>query len=77
MCIRDRLYKVTTNPIEARGQGLGMAAKAGALIRDPEFVQFHPTSINIGKDPAPLASEALRGDGAILRNQDGTAFMEK
>lgn len=71
------LYKVTTNPIEARGQGLGMAARAGALIRDPEFVQFHPTSINIGKDPAPLASEALRGDGAILRNQDSTAFMEK
>lgn len=71
------LYKVTTNPIEARGQGLGMAARAGALIRDPEFVQFHPTSINIGKDPAPLASEALRGDGAILRNQDGTPFMEK
>lgn len=71
------LYKVTTNPIEARGQGLGMAARAGAMICDPEFVQFHPTSINIGKDPAPLASEALRGEGAILRNQDGTAFMEK
>lgn len=71
------LYAVTTNPIEARGQGVGMAARAGALIRDPEFVQFHPTSINIGKDPAPLASEALRGDGAILRNGDGIAFMEK
>ncbi len=71
------LYKVTTNPIEARGQGLGMAARAGALICDPEFVQFHPTAININKDPAPLASEALRGEGAILRNKDGTAFMEK
>lgn len=71
------LYKVTTNPIEARGQGLGMAAKAGALITDPEFVQFHPTAINIGKDPAPLASEALRGEGAILKNKDGTPFMEK
>lgn len=71
------LFKVTTNPIEARGQGLGMAARAGALICDPEFVQFHPTAINIGKDPAPLASEALRGEGAILRNTNGFAFMEK
>lgn len=71
------LYKVTTNPVEARGQGLGMAARAGALICDPEFVQFHPTAINIGKDPAPLASEALRGEGAILRNSNGFAFMEK
>jgi L-aspartate oxidase len=71
------LYSVTTNPIEARGQGLGMAARCGALICDPEFVQFHPTSINIGRDPAPLASEALRGDGAVLRNADGTAFMAK
>ena len=71
------LYALTTNPIEARGQGLGMAARCGALICDPEFVQFHPTSINIGRDPAPLASEALRGDGAILRNADGTAFMAK
>jgi L-aspartate oxidase len=71
------LYQITTNPIEARGQGLGMAARAGALIGDPEFVQFHPTAINIGKDPAPLASEALRGEGAILRNNDGVAFMEK
>ncbi len=70
------LYAATTNPIEARGQGLGMAARAGALIRDPEFVQFHPTALNIGKDPAPLASEALRGDGAILRNQNGASFME-
>lgn len=71
------LYAVTTNPIEARGQGVGMAARAGALIRDPEFVQFHPTAINIGKDPAPLASEALRGEGAILKNADGTPFMAK
>ena len=70
------LYDATTNPIEARGQGLGMAARCGALIRDPEFVQFHPTALNIGKDPAPLASEALRGEGAILRNKNGASFME-
>ena len=53
------LYAVTTNPLEARGEGLGMAARAGAVIADPEFVQFHPTAIDIGRDPAPLATEAL------------------
>ncbi|MBD9493408.1 L-aspartate oxidase [Ensifer sp. ENS01] len=69
------LYAVTTNPWEACGQGLGMAARAGAIIADPEFVQFHPTAINIGKDPAPLATEALRGDGAQLLNAAGHRFM--
>ncbi|HRK64697.1 MAG TPA: FAD-binding protein, partial [Terricaulis sp.] len=56
------LYAVTTNPVTATGAGLGMAARAGALIADPEFVQFHPTAIDIGRDPAPLATEALRGE---------------
>ncbi|MDE3115777.1 MAG: FAD-binding protein, partial [Pseudomonadota bacterium] len=65
------LYAVTTNPPEARGEGVGMAARAGALIADAEFVQFHPTAIAIGKDPAPLASEALRGEGAILVDESG------
>jgi L-aspartate oxidase len=69
------LYGVTTNPLEARGEGLGMAARAGALIADPEFVQFHPTAIAIGKDPAPLATEALRGEGAVLINDRGERFM--
>ena len=69
------LYEVTTNPIQARGQGVGMAARAGAVIADPEFVQFHPTAINIGRDPAPLATEALRGEGAILVNDLGQRFM--
>lgn len=69
------LYQVTTNPAEARGAGLGMAAKAGAMIADPEFVQYHPTAIDIGHDPAPLATEALRGDGAILINRAGHRFM--
>lgn len=69
------LFAVTTNPVEAAGQGLGMAARCGALIGDPEFVQFHPTAIDICKDPAPLATEALRGDGAILVNRDGQPFM--
>ena len=69
------LYEVTTNPPQARGQGVGMAARAGAMIADPEFVQFHPTAIAIGRDPAPLATEALRGEGAILVNDRGERFM--
>ncbi len=69
------LYAVTTNPPEARGEGLGMAARAGAAIADAEFVQFHPTAIAIGRDPAPLATEALRGDGAILVDESGRRIM--
>lgn len=72
-----RLYRVTTNPPEARGIGLAMAARAGAVIADAEFVQFHPTAIDIGRDPAPLATEALRGDGAVLINRAGERFMLK
>lgn len=71
------LYGVTTNPLEARGEGLGMAARAGALIADPEFVQFHPTAIAVGRDPAPLATEALRGEGAVLVNDLGERFMTR
>ena len=70
------LYQVTTNPPEAMGQGLAMAARAGALIADPEFVQFHPTAIDIGRDPAPLATEALRGEGATLVNGKGESFVD-
>ncbi|PWB58377.1 MAG: L-aspartate oxidase [Bradyrhizobiaceae bacterium] len=69
------LYAVTTNPSEARGQGLAMAARAGAVLADTEFVQFHPTAIAVGRDPAPLATEALRGEGAILVNRAGERFM--
>ncbi len=69
------LYAVTTNPLESRGEGLGMAARAGAMIADPEFVQFHPTAIAIGRDPAPLATEALRGEGATLIDETGRRFM--
>lgn len=69
------LYAVTTNPPEANGQGLAMALNAGAVIADAEFVQFHPTALNVGRDPAPLASEALRGEGATLINADGRRFM--
>jgi L-aspartate oxidase len=71
------LFAVTTNPTEARGQGLAIAARAGAVIADPEFVQFHPTAIDIGRDPAPLATEAIRGEGATLVNKAGERFMRK
>ena len=70
------LYGVTTNPLEAGGSGLAIAASAGAVIADPEFVQFHPTAIMVGRDPAPLATEALRGEGAVLVNTEGERFMQ-
>jgi L-aspartate oxidase len=66
---------VTTNPREARGEGLALAALAGARLADTEFVQFHPTAIAIDADPAPLATEALRGEGAILVDAEGEPFM--
>ena len=69
------LYAHTTNPPRIRGQVIGMAARAGALMADPEFVQFHPTGFDIGEDPAPLATEALRGEGATLINRHGDRFM--
>lgn len=71
------LYAVTTNPSYARGEGLAMAARAGAVIADAEFVQFHPTALDVGKRPAPLASEALRGEGAVLLNREGERFMKR
>ncbi len=71
------LYAATTNPRAARGEGLALAALAGADILDPEFVQFHPTAIDCGADPAPLATEALRGEGARLVNANGEAFMHR
>ena len=69
------LFAHTTNPPRIRGQVIGMAARAGAVIADPEFVQFHPTAVDTGQDPLPLATEALRGEGAVLINKDGERFM--
>lgn len=69
------LYLKTTNPPSVRGLALGMAARAGAVIADAEFVQFHPTAIDVELDPKPLATEALRGEGAILINKHGERFM--
>ncbi len=69
------LFSKTTNPLGANGEALAMAARAGAVIADAEFVQFHPTAIDAGKDPVPLATEALRGEGAHLVNNTATRFM--
>ncbi len=68
------LYAVTTNPLEANGSGLGMALRAGAKVQDMEFVQFHPTALKSSKTPAPLLTEALRGEGATLINENGERF---
>ena len=70
------LYATTTNPAPVRGEGLGMAARAGALAGDPEFVQFHPTGLAVPGDPTPLASEALRGEGALLIDRSGRRIMD-
>ncbi|MEL6965921.1 MAG: L-aspartate oxidase [Pseudomonadota bacterium] len=69
------LYEKTTNPVESRGGGIGMAARAGAIVADMEFVQFHPTAMNVDRDPSPLATEALRGHGCTLVNDAGERFM--
>ena len=70
-----QLYKITTNSKEALGDGVGMAARAGAVLSDMEFVQFHPTAFDIGIDPAPLATEALRGEGALIVNTKDERFI--
>ncbi len=70
-----RLYKYTTNPVEATGDGLAMAARAGARLVDLEFVQFHPTALASDLDPMPLLTEALRGAGAVLIDDTGRRFL--
>jgi L-aspartate oxidase len=69
------LYHHTTNPKGSFGQGLALALRAGAALADMEFVQFHPTALDVGRDPMPLISEAVRGEGAILIDETGTRFM--
>ena len=72
-----RVYADTTNPDVATGDGVAMAWRAGAVISDIEFVQFHPTALHVEGAPRFLLSEALRGEGAILRNVRGERFMPR
>ena len=69
------IYANTTNPRSSYGEGIALAAQAGAILTDMEFVQFHPTGLDFGLDPTPLATEAIRGDGAFLVNQNNERFM--
>ena len=70
------LFAHSTNPLGAIGSGLALAARAGADLRDMEFVQFHPTALACGLDPMPLISEAVRGEGAVLVDETGHRFMD-
>ena len=68
-------FAVTTNPMVSTGDGIAMALRAGVAVADVEFMQFHPTALHHPSMPRPLLSEALRGEGAILRDERGLAFM--
>jgi L-aspartate oxidase len=73
-----QVYRTTTNPVIATGDGIGMVYRAKGRIENMEFIQFHPTALyQQGVSPAFLITEAVRGDGGILRNKKGEAFMEK
>jgi L-aspartate oxidase len=72
-----RVFLNTTNPDVATGDGVAMAYRAGAEISDIEFVQFHPTALHVENAPRFLLSEALRGEGGLLKNAAGERFMER
>ena len=72
-----QVFRETTNPPVATGDGIALAFHAGARLADLEFVQFHPTALNLTDAPRFLISEALRGEGARLVNGHGEAFMAR
>lgn len=72
-----QIFSVTTNPLEATGDGIAMALRAGAAVADVEFVQFHPTALHHERMPRPLLSEALRGHGALIRDINGDRFVDE
>ena len=72
-----QVFRETTNPPVATGDGVALAYHAGARVADLEFVQFHPTALNRAGAPRFLLSEALRGEGARLVNDRGEAFMTR
>ena len=71
-----RVYAATTNQAESTGDGLAMAARAGASLTGLEFVQFHPTALDVNADTTPLLTEALRGEGALLVDAGGRRIMD-
>ena len=72
-----QVYRYTTNPLVATGDGFAIAHRAGATLADMEFVQFHPTALATRENPLALVSEAVRGEGAILLNSAGERFMPR
>src|SRR5204862_7436958 len=72
-----QIYRETTNPEVATGDGMAIAYEAGAVLSDMEFVQFHPTALAVKGAPRFLLSEALRGEGAVLRNIGLERFMKR
>src|SRR5690242_4707509 len=72
-----QIYRYTTNPVVATGDGFAIAHRAGVTLADMEFVQFHPTALDTPENPLALISEAVRGEGAVLVNERGERFMKK